>query len=447
MKFKQALKFCTYIYRVKKVLVITYYWPPSGGAGVQRMLKFVKYMPSFNVEPFVLTIHEDKAFYPMKDTSLLKDIHPDLKITKTQNTEILKVFSGLLGKKEVPHSGFANHNKNTFASKVLRFLRGNLLIPDARKSWINSAYKEACKLIEQEKIDTIIISTPPHSSQIVGLKLKKKYPKLKWIADLRDPWTDIYYYKDLLHTSWAKKIDLKYEREVVQQSDSILVVSKGIKEMFADKYKGTTNKIHVIPNGFDEDDFKVTSHPPTNEFLISHTGTIAESYNPKIFFSALEKVVTAYKEKCKIRVLFVGKTSPDFKAMGATYNVANYIEYKDYVPHQEVITYLKNTTCLLLIIAETANQKGLLSGKLFEYLAAKKPIIAIGPKAGDAEDILNLSEAGQLFSRNEEAQLVSYIEEKIEDWLKNPNLDLTHNKIDLYSRKNLTAQLCKIIKG
>ena len=431
---------------MKKVLVITYYWPPSGGAGVQRMLKFVKYMPGFNVEPFVLTIHEDKAFYPIKDASLLKDIHPDLKIVKTKNTEILKFFSSLLPKKEIPHSGFANHNKNTFASKVLRFLRGNLLIPDARKSWVNSAFKEACKLIEQEKIDTIIISTPPHSSQIVGLKLKKKYPNLKWIADLRDPWTDIYYYKDLLHTSLAKKIDLKYERDVVQQSNSILVVSKGIKEMFADKYTGIENKIYVIPNGFDEDDFKVESYPPTNEFLISHTGTIAESYNPKIFFSALEKIVAANKEKCKIRVLFIGKNSPDFKALGKTYHVSNYIEYKDYVPHQEVITYLKNTTCLLLIIAETANQKGLLSGKLFEYLAAKKPIIAIGPKAGDAEEILSLSEAGKMFSRDEETQLVSYIEAKIEDWLKNPNLDLTHNKIDLYSRKNLTKQLCDIIK-
>lgn len=404
-------------------------------------------MPDFGVQPFVLTIHEDKAFYPIKDITLLKDIHPYLKIVKTRNTEILKVFSTLLPKKEVPHSGFANHNKNTFISKVLRFLRGNLLIPDARKSWVRSAYKEACKLIEKEKIDTFIISTPPHSSQLIGLKLKKKYPHLKWIADLRDPWTDIYYYKDLLHTNWAKKIDLKYEREVIEQADAILVVSNGIKEMFTDKYKNIQDKTYAIPNGFDEDDFKIPSNPQKNEFLISHTGTIAESYNPKIFFSALEKVVSKYKDKCKIRVLFVGKTSPDFKALGATYHVSNYLEFKDYVPHQEVINFLKNTTCLLLIIAETTNQKGLLSGKLFEYLAAKKPIIAIGPKHGDAEEILNTCEAGKMFSREQEEELVNYMCEKMEEWLKNPDLDIQNNKIDSFSRKNLTAQLCKVIYG
>jgi len=428
-------------------LVITYYWPPSGGAGVQRMLKFVKYMPDFGVQPFVLTIDENKAFYPIKDATLLKDISPDLKIVKTKNTEILKVFSTLLPKKEVPHSGFANHNKNTFISKILRFLRGNLLIPDARKSWVNSAYKEACKLIEEEKIDTFIISTPPHSSQLIGLKLKKKYPHLKWIADLRDPWTDIYYYKDLLHTNWAKKIDLNYERKVIEQADAILVVSNGIKEMFTDKYKNIEAKTYAIPNGFDEDDFKIPSNPPKDEFLISHTGTIAESYKPEVFFSAFEKVISKYGRRCKIRTLFVGKTSPNFKTLAATYHVADYVEHKDYVPHEQVITFLKNTSCLLLIIAESANQKGLLSGKLFEYLAAKKPIIAIGPKHGDAEEILNTCEAGKMFSREQEEELVHYMCEKIEEWLKNPNLDLPNTKIDSFSRKNLTAQLCKVIYG
>ncbi len=404
-------------------------------------------MPSFGVQPFVLTIDENKAFYPIKDATLLKDISPDLKIVKTKNTEILKVFSTLLPKKEVPHSGFANHNKNTFVSKVLRFLRGNLLIPDARKSWVRSAYKEACILIEEEKIDTFIISTPPHSSQLIGLKLKKRYPHLKWIADLRDPWTDIYYYKDLLHTNWAKKIDLNYEREVIEQADAILVVSNGIKEMFTDKYKNIETKTHAIPNGFDEDDFKILSNPPKDEFLISHTGTIAESYKPEVFFSAFEKVISKYGSRCKIRTLFVGKTSPNFKTLAAKYHVADYVEHKDYVPHEKVITFLKNTSCLLLIIAESANQKGLLSGKLFEYLAAKKPIIAIGPKHGDAEEIITTCEAGKMFNREQKEELVHYMCEKIEEWLKNPNLDLQNNKIDSFSRKNLTAQLCKVIIG
>lgn len=428
------------------MLVITYYWPPSGGAGVQRMLKFVKYMPHFAVEPFVLTIHENSAFYPVRDNTLLKDVSPHLKIIKTTNTEILKVFSRFLKKKEVPHSGFANHNKNTLSSKILRFLRGNLLIPDARKSWVKAAYKEACLLIEKEKIDTFIISTPPHSSQLIGLRLKKKYPHLKWIADLRDPWTDIYYYNDLLHTAWAKKTDAAYEKQVLQQADAVLVVSKGLKELFSKKYTGTESKIEVIPNGFDEDDFEGPASSPQKEFLISHTGTIAESYNPKIFFSALQKIIQQYQNKCAIKALFIGKTDPGFKQLGRTYQVEKHITYQDYVPHQEVIHYLKNTTCLLLIIAETSNQKGLLSGKLFEYLAAKKPIIAIGPKGGDAEEILQQAHAGALFSRDEEDALVTHFASLIDAWLLNPNLDLNESHIKKYSRKNLTQQLCDLIK-
>jgi glycosyltransferase involved in cell wall biosynthesis len=352
-----------------------------------------------------------------------------------------------LGKKEVPHSGFANHNKDTFVSKAIRFLRGNLLIPDARKSWVNAAYKEACKIIEQEKINNIIISTPPHSSQLIGLKLKKKYPKLKWIADLRDPWTDIYYYKDLLHTSLAKKIDLQYERNVVAQCDDILVVSKSLKELFAEKYPAAKNKIHIIANGFDEDDFTLPSHPPTNEFLISHTGTIADSYNPQVFFIALKKVIAKYENKVKIRALFVGKTTPAFKQMAHTFGVERYIHYKDYVPHQEVTHYLKNTTSLLLVLPETANEKGILSGKLFEYLAAKKPVIAIGPVGGDAEEILLHAQAGKMFARNEEDALVKHMSELIEQWLQNSNLDLNASNINAYSRKNLTAQLCEVVKA
>ena len=430
---------------LKKALIITYYWPPSGGAGVQRMLKFVKYMPAFNVEPFVLTIHEDNAFYPLLDKSLLKDISPNLKLVKTKNTEILKVFSSLLKKKEMPHSGFANHNKNTVASKLLRFLRGNLLIPDARRTWVNPAFKAACQLIEENKIDTVIISSPPHSSQLIGLKLKEKYPHIKWIADLRDPWTDIYYYKDLLHTSWAKKLDLKYEQEVMKKANSVLVVSDGIKESLSEKYADLATKIDVISNGFDEDDFLIPSQAPQHEFLITHTGTIADSYNPEMFFSALQKLISKYGTQCKIRILFVGKTFPTLKKLVEKHGLIQNVSYQEYVPHEEVVRIMKNTTCLFLIIAETTNQKGLLSGKLFEYLGAKKPIIAIGPKNGDAEDIINLCEAGKIFSRDQEKEMVDFLSEKVEDWLKNPNLDLAGGKIDVYSRKNLTSRLCKII--
>lgn len=437
--------FWGYLCRVKKVLIITYYWPPAGGPGVQRMLKFAKYMPQFEVKPFVLTIDENHAFYPVKDNSLLKDISPEITVIKTKSAEPLKLLSRFMGKKEVPSSGFANHNKNTLASKILRFIRGNFFIPDARKSWAKRVFPEACRLIEQENVQTLIISTPPHSTQLAGLKLKEKYPHLTYIADLRDPWTDIYYYKDMLHTKWAKKLDAFYEQEVIKAANHILVVSPGIKEMFAAKYPGIALKITALPNGFDEDDFAIASNPPKGEFLISHTGTLADSYRPEVFFKAFKKLADTYSQY-PVKALFVGKVSPGIRQIATDYKLGDKVTFKEYVPHEEVIKYQKNCTCLLLIIAEASNQKGLISGKIFEYLASRKPVIAIGPRHGDAEDILSYCEAGKIFSREEGDALLSYMEEKLIQWSKNSDLDMEGNKIDLYSRRNLTRQLCGFIK-
>ena len=431
---------------MKKALVITYYWPPAGGPGVQRMLKFVKFMPLFDVQPFVLTIDEHSAFYPVTDQSLLKDIDPELAVTKTKGLEPLKMLSKVIGKKEVPSSGFANHDKKTVASKAMRFLRGNLFIPDARNSWVKPAYKAACRIIEKENIQNVIISSPPHSSQLIGLRLKKKYPNLNFIADLRDPWTDIYYYNDLLHTSWAKKADAAYEKEVLVTADHVTVVSNGIKEMFGEKVPGLRDKILVIPNGFDEEDFKIPSNPPRDEFLLMHTGTLADTYNPEVFFRVFRKLIDKYGERALLKAQFVGKFSPQVRAFVDRYDLAANVLFKEYVPHSEAVKHMRDCSALLLIIAEASNEKGLISGKIFEYLAARKPIVAIGPRHGDAEDIISGCEAGKIFSRTQEDELLGYLQELIERWLKNSNLDLQDNKIDLYSRKSLTRQLCHIIQ-
>ncbi len=288
----------------KKILIISYYWPPSGGAGVQRIFKFAKYLSQSGFDPFVVTVDDKVASYPIRDQSLLADVPLDLKVFHTHSFEPLNILTKLTGNK-APYGGFANKDKEKFSQKVLRFIRGNFFIPDARKGWVKYAYAKAEELIAKESIETVIISSPPHSSQLIGLMLKKKFPKLKWIADLRDPWTDIFYYKDMLHTKMAAAKDAFFEKQVVEQADALIVVSKPILKNYLSKSsKITESKIHVIPNGFDEDDFPPMKLKANDAFTITYVGTIADIYNPGMFFEALEKQsIRALKGKLNFSLL------------------------------------------------------------------------------------------------------------------------------------------------
>ena len=188
---------------MKKVLVITYYWPPSGGAGVQRWVKFIKYFKDQNINPFIISVDPDFASYPLIDNSLKNDIPDNTNVYLTKTNEPYSLYKKI-NNNQTPYAGFANEGRPNFFQKIARFIRGNFFIPDSRKGWNNFAYKKAVEILEKENIDTVITTSPPHSTQLIGLKLKETQ-NIKWIADLRDPWTDIYYYKSMLHTKWAKQ--------------------------------------------------------------------------------------------------------------------------------------------------------------------------------------------------------------------------------------------------
>ena len=181
---------------MKKILIITYYWPPSGGAGVQRWLKYSRYLPDNQIQPIVVTVDPQKASYPVIDNSLLYEVPSSVKVHFTDTFEPFEMYRIVSRKNQIPFAGFANEGKLTMFKKFVRFIRGNFFIPDARIGWNKYAFAKCCALIEKENIDTILVTSPPQSSQLIGLRLKKKY-KLKWIADVRDPWTDIYYYDKL----------------------------------------------------------------------------------------------------------------------------------------------------------------------------------------------------------------------------------------------------------
>ena len=198
---------------IKKVLIITYYWPPSGGAGVQRWLKFVKYLPEFNIHPYVLSVDPQYASFPVLDESLEKEVPESVQVFKTKSREPFSFYKKITGESEIPYAGFVNQGNPGLLNKIARVIRGNLFIPDARVGWNKFALKKAIEIIQKYEIDTLITTSPPHSTQLIGLKLKNK-TGVNWIADLRDPWTDIYYYKQMYHTIWAKKLDEKYEKKV-----------------------------------------------------------------------------------------------------------------------------------------------------------------------------------------------------------------------------------------
>ena len=427
---------------MKKVLIITYYWPPSGGAGVQRTLHFAKYLGDYNCIPYLLTVDPAYASYPVIDESLKSIVPSNLNVTYTKSFEALNILSAVAGKDKVPYGGFTNQKKSSFFQDVLKWIRGNFFIPDARVGWVKYATQKAAELIREHQIDCILISSPPHSSQLIGLKLKKEFPHLKWVADLRDPWTDIYYYKELLHTNWAKKKDLALEKKVLERADSILVVSSYIKYAFAEKsLKVNVDKINVLPNGFDENDFLIEESKSDDKFYITYVGTMADSYKPAVFFEALSKLITA-NNLDHLVFRFVGSVPQHIKEQLQELKIN--AEFIGHVKHQEAVKFMKQTNLLLLVIPDAPGAEGILTGKLFEYLGAKKRIIGIGPSNGDAATILKECNAGVMFDRSDKNGLFKFLFEEI---VNDNRHQLNNEEVKKYTRKQLANQLSTIISN
>lgn len=429
----------------KEVLLFTYYWPPSGGAGVQRWLKFCKYLPQFGVQVKVITVDEKHASYPVTDLTFGKDIAADLHIIKTKSFEPLNFYQKLSGRKQVPFAGFANETNENWKHEISRFIRGNFFIPDARRGWNKYALKAACNLLEYKKINTIITTSPPHSTQLIGLELQQKYG-LQWIADLRDPWTDIYYYGKLNHTRLAKKLDASYEKLVLEKADKIVVVSEFIKKMFLQKSPGIQpEKIHVIPNGFDEEDFELEFDKKNNEaIIIAYNGTLSSDYPIKLFIEAL-KLVIKNEVTSKIIMLFTGSISTEIKDFIQNQIPGN-CEFNNHVSHKKSVEILMSSDINLLLIPDVSNNEGILTGKLFEYLASRNPIICLGPKNGNAAAIIEECASGITFAGSETEAIATHLSELVKSYKINGTLKIQHDRFLKYSRKNLSKEMASLIK-
>ena len=426
---------------MKKILIITYYWPPSGGAGVQRWLKFSKYLPEFGYTPIILTVDEKMASYAQLDYSLLQEVSHELQVHKTRTFEPYNLYRKLSDKKEIPYGGFSNQKKITLFEKLSRLIRGNLFLPDPRRGWNRYALKKALELIKTEQIDLVITSGPPHSTHLIGSKIKS-LTGIRWVADFRDPWTDIYYYKELYHSGLASRIDKYMEKKVLTSADKIITVSEEVGKLLFKKIPNVSDKIVVIPNGYDEADFENVESVQNEYFTITYTGTISMSYRISEFIEAICLLPDSVKSHLRIR--FIGNIPDEILNLFRIKKLDSMVEVLGYIPHNQAICQMVNASMLLLAIPDSPDNKGIVTGKFFEYLATKRPILAIGPVGGDVDIMLQKCKAGTLFSYDEKEKMKLYILQIFEQ-TQNGTFRSETAGTEKYTRRNLTEELIKNI--
>ena len=417
-----------------KVLIITYYWPPAGGSGVQRWLKFVKYLQEFGIEPVVYTV--DNVIYPKEDKTLLHEVLENITVLKQPIWEPTDL---LFWKKDKPQkSGISNVSK----SGLLSFVRGNFFIPDPKLFWVKPSVKYLQKYLDLNKIDTIISTGPPHSMHLIANKLRQKN-NIKWIADFRDPWSDLYYNKDFNQLSFVKNKNKKLEEAVLKNADCVLTVSNSLKEEFSK----TTNRVEVITNGFDNEVITENNIIKDTKFTISYIGLLPKQSNPRVLFKVLKELCSRNKDfKNDLKLNFIGDISDEVKTEISNNQLNENTNFVGYVNHNKAIEYQKKAQVLLLLIPNIEKSKGILTGKLFEYLTAKRPILAIGPEEGDLSEILKETNSGIIVDFDDEKKISSEIL-KLYNQYKEGSLKVQSKNIEKYHRKQLSKKLAIIIKS
>ncbi|WP_299769053.1 glycosyltransferase family 4 protein [uncultured Dokdonia sp.] len=430
----------------KKVLIICYYWPPAGGPGVQRWLKFVKYLSHFDIEPIVYT--PENPNYPIVDASMLDEVPDSVTIIKRPIKEPYR-FASILSRKQTKtiSAGIVPKKaKQSFIQRLLLYIRGNFFVPDARVGWVQPSVAFLTEYMSKHAIDTVITTGPPHSMHLIGLLLKAKITAggsktIQWITDFRDPWTTIGYHDKLKMTAKTKQKHKNLERTVLETADHVIVTSQTTKKEFS----AITHKpITVITNGFDT--------TPTEEvivdtnFTISHIGSLLSDRNPIVLWKVLAKLVEEYDQFEKhFELKLVGKVSQEVIDAITNHGLEKYLTLVGYVSHQEAITLQRQAAVLLLIEIDAEITKGIIPGKIFEYLAAKRPILGMGPKDADVGEIITSTKSGYYLNYNQEETLEKVLIALFENYSVSNNTQNNRDIISKYHRKELTKTLATLI--
>lgn len=425
----------------KKVLIICYYWPPAGGPGVQRWLKFVKYLPDFNIEPIVYV--PDGANYPLIDTQLEQEVDPSITILRHKIKEPYGLAKKLAGQRaQTMSSGMIPQVRNQSKwDKLLLWIRGNMFIPDARIGWVKPSVAYLQDYLKQHPdIDTIITTGPPHSVHLIGLALKKKM-NIKWFADFRDPWTTIGYHKELKLSDQSKEKHLALEREVLNTADQLIVTSKTTRKEFETK---TDKPIAIITNGYDV--AHLGKIPLDEKFTLAHIGSFLSNRNPRVLWKAISELRRenqAFKEAFELKL--IGKVSEDILHTLEEFKLLECTDNRGYVENQEALRQMRASQVLLLVEIDSDDTRAIIPGKLFEYMAAERPILAIGPEESDFFEIIQQTNVGRNALYSEKDKISEILMQYFEQY-QNKQLQVHAMGLQYFGRKRLTERLVSVLE-
>ena len=432
---------------MNKVLIITYYWPPSGGSGVQRWLKFVKYLPAFGWEPHVLT--PENPSFAVKDPSLEKDVPAEAEVMRLPIWEPYDLFfriAGLFGsKKQVTPTAMVSSENRSFFKTVSTWMRGNLLIPDPRVFWVRPAVSFLSDYVTRNQIQVIVTTGPPHSIHLIGLKLKKKFPQVQWLADFRDPWSEWGMWDSLSVGTLARRVHSRMERKVLEKADDIITITPFYVRRFQHLAK---RPVTLLTNGYDEEDFSDVVYARSEKFLIRHVGLINERCDPRPFMRALKAEMKSNPELASdVELEFIGEVHPDFQQFvkqdpllsGSTIFSGN-------IPHDTLIRLYGSSSLLLLILTGYKDAEGYLPGKLFEYFATGLPVMGVGPVSGDAALLLNETQAGVMIASDDQDGMKSALREAYLKWKHNDEPQVNRTSVKKLSRREMTGTLAQLLQ-
>ncbi len=439
----------------RRVLIITYYWPPSGGSGVQRWLKFTKYLRDFGWEPIIYT--PENPEYPAIDKSLEKDIPEGITILRQPITEPYAAYRKFTGRKKTDKlgAGFASEKKQvSFTEKLSRWVRGNFFIPDARRFWIRPSVKYLNQWLSANHVDAIVSTGPPHSMHLIALGVKKKFPAIKWLADFRDPWTNIDFYDQLMLTGLADKKHHRLEASVLTHADVVVSVghtmNEEFKQLWKNKHPGQQlpDKFKVVHNGYDHADTAAQITERDSKFSLAHIGTLNASRNPQVLWNVLKQLVAQNEEfAADFELKLVGQVDAEVRESIQHAGLDRFLVKIDYLPHAEVMKITNSSRVLLLLINRTRNAKGILTGKVFEYMSTGNPVLAIGPPDGDLAHLLNETLSGRISDFDDENQLRNNLLELHRAYRSGTLTTNSVSGVEAYSRKALTGKIAELLFG
>ncbi|KAA1248074.1 glycosyltransferase family 4 protein [Aquimarina sp. RZ0] len=424
-----------------KVLIITYYWPPAGGPGVQRWLKFVKYFKEFGIEPIVYI--PENPTYPLVDDSLLSEIPAGITILKHPIFEPYR-FAEFFSKKEtntISKGIITKKEKQSFVQKLLLYIRGNFFIPDARKFWVRPSVHFLKEYLVDTKVSMIITTGPPHSVHLIGQQLKKVLG-IKWIADFRDPWTTIGYHTKLKLSNRSVAKHKGLEKKVLTETDHIVVTSFTTKTEFE---AITDTSIAVITNGYDVESVSIVDLD--SKFTISHIGSLLSGRNPKQLWKALYDLTKENKDfATQFELKLVGAVSDDVLFSIKEAGLSDYLEIKGYVSHTKAIEIQRSSQVLLLVEIDSPETRCIVPGKLFEYMISKRPILALGPGGADVSRLIRDTNSGSFFEYTEYEKIKSTVLDFFMLYRKGILVSNAVN-IEKYSRRELTREMSEVLKS